>query len=99
MGVANLIDIKLWLEAEAETCMTRRWSRKKTQAKTWKEWQAWYDGLVWREFLKNREEQMRNASDAVHLSGENSMDAVVEMADDACRSFRLHVERTEDSNR
>jgi hypothetical protein len=86
--LARMCDIQLWLEAECDTCMQRRYHRKSRggQKQSLQQFGEWYRGLVWQSYLEHRDTQLANAPGALHLRAEDGPAAMAAAAEAGCQT-------------
>lgn len=82
--LTRMCDVKLWIEADCETCLLRRFHRRQKK-KSLEEFESFFRGLVWKSYLEYRGVQVANAHDALILPGEVEIDDVAKMAETHCR--------------
>lgn len=62
----------IWLEADCETCMLRRFRRGRRKNRDLERTRAWFDSQVWPCFRASRAQQLRNAPGALRLDAVES---------------------------
>merc|ERR1712039_453269 len=84
-AVNDLLDIRIWMDADMETCVYRRHYRsQKKQDTDIEKTRRWFDGQVWPAYKKNRRTQLDNARDAVHLDAALDKWEIHQQAVDYC---------------
>ncbi len=72
--ITNLIDIRIFFDSTVAECRMRRYRRRKKILDTISDeqviipddYQQWFDYLVWKEYLKRRDLQIKNAEKIFH---------------------------------
>merc|ERR1712224_375171 len=83
--LCDMCDVQLWLEADCETCLQRRYHRRR-QKRDLAPFSAWYRGLVWAHYEMYRDDQLSNARQALRLQAEDPADVLVAKAVAHCRA-------------
>lgn len=82
-SLSDMLDVKIWLEADCDTCLQRRAQRNSRMDKA--EFSVFFRELVWPHFLMYREAQLANAgSSALRLSGLEAPEVLMRQAAAHC---------------
>lgn len=76
--LSDMFDVHVWLEADCEECLLRRFNRRGRDNKDFGTFTKFYHTIVWPHYLKYRETQLSNATDAFVLDANGTSDTLVE---------------------
>mmetsp|Transcript_22416 Transcript_22416/g.38330 ORF Transcript_22416/g.38330 Transcript_22416/m.38330 type:complete len:234 (-) Transcript_22416:52-753(-) len=98
--LCDMLDVRMWLEADREQCLLRRFNRtlRKKPKQNLDDFTKFYQNVVWSHFLRYRETQVSNASDAKLLNGNGMTDEIAEQALAYCRDVAVDAEGSEGCN-
>jgi uridine kinase len=77
--VSSMFDAHLWLQADCQTCCSRR-HRRDCPSEPIAKFSDWYNSNVWSSFLKYQGRQLTNADGALRLNAVATIPAILEEA-------------------
>lgn len=84
-AVSSMFDCALWVQADCETCCSRRHRRDAPDVPE-SQFREWYAGLVWSHFEMYQERQLANADGAIRLDARRDAGILQEEAVAYCRA-------------